>query len=358
MSFLYSAEQEEFQDTLRKFFTDLLPSEYLHSRMARETATDDELWEAIEALGLFPHFSENSDDSGSFHDLGLIAFESGRALLSEPLVDALFANCFALNRWADKNSLTNLSNTAPMITERGLSNGELFISISPPCGDLNIKKDSISGSLRFVPGAEAADGTLTFLGKDAYFISHLDNPGGDLISTNLESSLDRVLKYYTVNLSGVSATKLSNSNLANALLCLRALELAGCAERALAMTVEFVQTRKQFGVPVGGFQAVQHKAAEMHLEVESIKQLGTFAAWSAENSPEQFEFAAKAAIAHACEKAPKVIETAIQLHGGIGFTWEYDLHLFLRRVKMISSLWKPTESQALEYLEVAKKNIR
>ena len=96
---------------------------------------------------------------------------------------------------------------------------------------------------------------------------------------------------------------------------------------------------------------MQHKAAEMHVDVESIKQLGIFASWAADNSPEQFELAAKAAIQHACEKAPLVIETAIQLHGGIGFTWEYDLHLFLRRVRMITSLWKPTESEQLDLLE-------
>ena len=108
-------------------------------------------------------------------------------------------------------------------------------------------------------------------------------------------------------------------------------------------TVEFVKTRKQFGVAIGGFQAVQHKLANMHLKTEAMRAMAHFASWSAEESKDQLTLASASALAFACEHAGTIVEDAIQLHGGIGFTWEFDLHLFLRRAKMLEILFAPTK---------------
>ena len=104
------------------------------------------------------------------------------------------------------------------------------------------------------------------------------------------------------------------------------------------MTAEYVKTRKQFGKPVASFQAVQHKLSDMLMWSEQISSLGRFAAWAADTDRSQFLRSATAAHGYSAEFAPKLVETAIQLHGGIGFTWEYSLHLYLRRAKNLASL--------------------
>jgi alkylation response protein AidB-like acyl-CoA dehydrogenase len=117
----------------------------------------------------------------------------------------------------------------------------------------------------------------------------------------------------------------------------KACELAGVSERAIEMTVQHVKTREQFGVPVGGFQAIQQQLADAFAKSQALGALARFAAWAATKSPEQRLLTARSAAVYAAEVAPAVCETAIQCHGGIGFTWEYDLHLYLRRAKLIQT---------------------
>ena len=114
-------------------------------------------------------------------------------------------------------------------------------------------------------------------------------------------------------------------------------ELVGVAQRALDMRVEYVTERKQFGVPVGTFQAVQHKAAEMLLQAEGGRSATYFAAWAADADPSQLPGAASIAKAWTSEGARSATATAIQLHGGIGFTWEADVHWLFKRAQLAAA---------------------
>jgi alkylation response protein AidB-like acyl-CoA dehydrogenase len=118
-----------------------------------------------------------------------------------------------------------------------------------------------------------------------------------------------------------------------------AAELSGICSRVVEMTAEYSKTRKQFGKPLASFQAVQHKLSDMLMWSEQISSLGRFAAWAVDNDRAQFIPSATAVFGYAAEFAPKLVETSIQLHGGIGFTWEYPLHLYLRRTKSLVSLF-------------------
>jgi alkylation response protein AidB-like acyl-CoA dehydrogenase len=100
------------------------------------------------------------------------------------------------------------------------------------------------------------------------------------------------------------------------------------------MTVAYVKERKQFGVPVGSFQAVQHRAAQMLLDTEGARAAAFFAAWTADAEPERLPMAAAMAKAWASEAARGVAAGAIQLHGGIGFTWEADVHWLFKRAQV------------------------
>jgi alkylation response protein AidB-like acyl-CoA dehydrogenase len=115
-------------------------------------------------------------------------------------------------------------------------------------------------------------------------------------------------------------------------------ELVGVCQRALDMTVEYVKERKQFGVPVGTFQAVHHAAAQMLVDTEGGRSATYHAAWAADADPERLPMAAAMAKAWTSDGARAVTGAAIQLHGGIGFTWEADVHWLYKRAQLDSAL--------------------
>ena len=115
-------------------------------------------------------------------------------------------------------------------------------------------------------------------------------------------------------------------------------ELVGVCQRALDMTVEYVKERKQFGVPVGTFQAVHHGAAQMLIDTEGGRSATHYAAWAADAEPERLPMAAAMAKAWTSDAGRSVTGAAIQLHGGIGFTWEADVHWLYKRAQLDSAL--------------------
>ena len=112
-----------------------------------------------------------------------------------------------------------------------------------------------------------------------------------------------------------------------------AAELDGVAQRAMEMAVEYARDRKQFGRPIGAYQAVSHRCAQMLLETEGARSATYYAAWAADAEPESLPLAASMAKAYASDAGWRVTASALQVHGGIGFTWEHDLHFFLKRAK-------------------------
>jgi alkylation response protein AidB-like acyl-CoA dehydrogenase len=115
-------------------------------------------------------------------------------------------------------------------------------------------------------------------------------------------------------------------------------ELVGVCDRALAMTVAYVKERKQFGVPVGSYQAVSHRCAQMLLDTEKARATTGLAAWAADADPEQLPQAAAMAKAAASQAGVEVTASAIQAHGGIGFTWEADVHWLYKRAQLDAAL--------------------
>ena len=117
-----------------------------------------------------------------------------------------------------------------------------------------------------------------------------------------------------------------------------AAELVGVCQRALDMTVAYVSERRQFGVPVGSFQAVAHRCAQMLLHTEGARSAAYFAAWAADAAPERLAEACGLACVAAGEAGVEVTGSAIQAHGGIGFTWEADVHWLFKRAQMDAAL--------------------
>jgi hypothetical protein len=201
---------------------------------------------------------------------------------------------------------------------------------------------------RFVAGGHCSQVTLAVDGTSgtAWICDHR-NSGNASVQRCPEQCLDRTQSLYAIEIHTCPALRLTSLDTAAVLLqwaALKSCEVAGAARRTLESTVEYLKTREQFDVPIGGFQALQHAAADMMVKVEAMHSLSDFACWSASFSPDQLALAAHSAALFCADEAPKVVEKAIQLHGGIGFTWEHDLHLFLRRIRTVAALIAPDDA--------------
>jgi alkylation response protein AidB-like acyl-CoA dehydrogenase len=118
-----------------------------------------------------------------------------------------------------------------------------------------------------------------------------------------------------------------------------AAELLGAAQRMLEATVEYAKVREQFGGPIGSFQAVKHRCADMLVDVEGMRSAVWYAAWAIDADAEDRSLAASTAKAWASDAGMRVMNSALQVHGGIGFTWEHDLHLYFKRAHLDSMLF-------------------
>jgi alkylation response protein AidB-like acyl-CoA dehydrogenase len=122
-----------------------------------------------------------------------------------------------------------------------------------------------------------------------------------------------------------------------------AAEMLGASRRCLDLAVEYAKVREQFGQPIGSFQAIRHKCAEMLLEVENSHSAVYYAAWAVDAGADDAPLAASIAKSYVADASRKVCGEAIQVHGGIGFTWEYDLHLYFKRAKALEAQYGDAE---------------
>jgi alkylation response protein AidB-like acyl-CoA dehydrogenase len=201
---------------------------------------------------------------------------------------------------------------------------------------------------RWLPGLLAGElpagvGRIGLLvdGHDAAVALALDLDGElQLIAESVSApSLDTVdLTRRFARFAGDARGQTLGASAAALVSCAVAAEVVGVCQRALEMTVDYVKERRQFGMPVGSFQAVSHRCAEMLLDTESARSAAYFAAWAADADPDRLPEAAALAAAAAATGGRHVTAAAIQNHGGIGFTWEADVHWLYKRAELDRAL--------------------
>ncbi len=153
------------------------------------------------------------------------------------------------------------------------------------------------------------------------------------------ATMDSTRRYARVRATGGEALEGEVGPGVGAGLLAVAAELTGVSQRAMEMAVEYARDRKQFGRAIGAYQAVSHRCAQMLLETEGSRSATYWGAWTADAEPESLELAASMAKAYASDAGWRVCSSSLQVHGGIGFTWEHDLHFFLKRAKVDGLLW-------------------
>jgi len=197
----------------------------------------------------------------------------------------------------------------------------------------------LTGEKLFVADAAAAN-FLIVVARNGVFIVDPSAPG---IKITPMLGIDLTRKIYSVQFSNTPAEKLGDvAGLSKAIdigTAALVAEMVGGMQRTLDITVEYAKTRKQFGKPIGMFQAVQHQCADMYLETESSRSAAYYAAWTLEENASDAATAVSIAKMYASDASRTVGNRGIQIHGGMGFTWENDIHLYYRRAKASETMF-------------------
>jgi alkylation response protein AidB-like acyl-CoA dehydrogenase len=189
--------------------------------------------------------------------------------------------------------------------------------------------DGLSGTKIAVPAADVADMFVVTTSRGHFAVP------ASAAKIEPANALDPTRPLFTVHFDG-GGEELTGDHLGrawHAIAVAAAAESVGVAARVTAMSVDYAKERKQFGRPIGSYQAVSHACAQMFLETEGARNVVLWAAWALDHDPSVAFLAANSAKAYASDAAVNVCRSSMQVHGGIGFTWEHDLHLFLKRAE-------------------------
>ena len=355
MNFAFSEEQEELRRSVRRFLGDKSPSTEVRRLMETTEGYDPKVWaQMANELGLQSlHIPEAYGGQGfSFVELMVALEEMGRALLCAPFFSTV---CLAANAILNAGTEEQKQTLLP-----GIASGETIatLAFTEPSGkwDANgITMEAtpdgsggytLSGTKMFVldghtanliavaaraPGSGGTEGI-------SFFTAAGDTPG---LTRTVLPTIDQTRKQAKLEFSGVKAKLLGeegagwaalSKTLDQVAVCLAG-EQVGGAQRCLDLSVEYAKVRIQFGRPIGSFQAIKHKCADMLLEVESSKSAAYYASWAAAEDNDELSMVAPLAKSYCSEAYFHAAAENVQIHGGIGFTWEHDAHLYFKRAK-------------------------
>jgi len=336
MKFGLSESQQILKDTARKFFAGECAMAETRKLTETETAYDAGLWRKLADQG-FTGIIIPEEFGGmglGLVELILLMEEAGYALLPGPLYSTLMAGA-VLNACG---SAAQKQKFLPRIASGEARATVAFLEPKAGWEMASLRLSSATGKLNgekvFVTDAQVAE-MMIVIGNDGACVVEAKAPG---MKIEAMKGLDLGRKIYSVEFSSTPAERLAGdtSSIERALQIATAAltaEMTGGMQRVMELAVAYAKTRKQFGKPIGSFQAVQHMCAEMYLETESSRSAAYYSAWALEENTPDAATAVSIAKMYASDAARNVGNRGIQVHGGMGFTWENDVHLYYRRAK-------------------------
>jgi alkylation response protein AidB-like acyl-CoA dehydrogenase len=359
MDFGFSQEQDLLRQTARSFLEKECPSAFVRRMMDEPAGTTDELWQSLAELGwtglVYP---ETYGGVGlGFVDLTVVLEEMGRVVMPGPFFSTVLLGGLALleagsesqkQEWLPKIAAGTARATLALVEEQtGWDAGAIQLPAKTKGG-----RFVLSGTKLFVPDAHTAD-LLVVAARTAratrdapahgvsLFLVPADAKG---VRTTLLPTMDQTRKLCEVTLARVEvgpeavlgelhqgwAPLARVLDRATVGLCA---EMCGGAQRVLEMCTDYAKIRTAFGKPIGAYQAIKHKCADMLVAVENAKSITYYAAWAVDGNVPEAPLAASMAKAYVSDAYRKAAGDGIQIHGGIGFTWEHDLHLYFKRAK-------------------------
>jgi alkylation response protein AidB-like acyl-CoA dehydrogenase len=353
----FTEEQKLLRESARRFLEGECTTGFVRQRMAEPAAVTDEFWQKLAEQGwLGVVFPEEEGGSGlGLVDLVVLMEEMGRAVMPGPFLSTVLLGGAAIAEagspaqrrqwlpqiaggsakaalaWTEPNLRWDAAGVALTAREAGgafaLSGTKLFV------GDAHLA-DVIVVAARTRDGSTLEDGVSLFLvPKDTLNLTVSVLPTIDETRKLCELRLDNVSLPATALLGEIHHGWVPLSRvIARATVALAA-EMCGGAQQVLDMTVAYAKIRIAFGKPIGSYQGVKHQAADMLIALENAKSLTYYAAWAMDQALEEAPLAVSMAKAAASDMYRKVAGTGIQLHGGIGMTWEHDLQLYFKRAR-------------------------
>lgn len=349
MNFAFTEEQEELRKTVRAFLDAKSPESAVREQMETANGVDPAVWNQMgEQMGLQGlHIPEEFGGSGFTQiELGIVLEEMGRALLCAPFFSTVVL--------AGNTLLQSGDSAAKKKYLPGIASGETVATLAStePSGkwdESGITMEAnglgsdwkLSGTKMFVIDGHTANLVLV-AARTAKGVSlfAVDGNAQGLTRTPL-STMDQTRKQAKLEFTDVAAELIGVEgkgwDVLSIVFDLAAVALAaeqvGGAQKVLEMAVEYAKVRVQFGRPIGSFQAIKHKCADMLLEVESAKSAAYYGMWCASEMNDELPSVASLAKAYCSEAYFHAAAENIQIHGGIGFTWEHPAHLYFKRAK-------------------------
>ena len=329
----YSPEQEAFRDSVRRCLEDLGGPGFTRAQWNAASGTNDEAWQALTALGIPGLLVPESTGGvgGDMSDMGVVMEETGRTVHSSPVLASAVGGVSAAAAFGVTEVLEALACGEARACIALQDAGQ--IARDWRATDVQVNDHRISGRKVQVPDALDADYFFVTTARGAYLVRR-DEPG---VSIEAEECLDGTHRFATVHLDAASGVHLGdNAELANSIdrvLVAISADGIGAAERTLEMTVAYASERQQFGQAIGAFQAVQHLCADMLQQLELGRAGLHYALWAVDHADEaEGHRAAVMCKAYVADVLPKLGASAIQVFGGAGFTWEYDIQLYYKRL--------------------------
>jgi len=333
MQFGLSESQNILKNNARKFFAAECPMAEVRRISETETAQDDKLWRAMAAQGfLGVLIPEDAGGMGlGMVELAALAEEMGRALVPGAFLSTLLAS-----------SVIHAAGSGKHLAEIASGDVKATLALLESSGSWNpdaVAMPALDGEKMFVPEAGSAD-VIVVAARDGGELALYLVDGKSVEKTPMPS-LDLTRRLYSLKFSGAKGELLARGEAArNALE--RALDIAtvaicsemtGGMQRTMEMAVEYAKTRKQFGKPIGQYQAVQHQCADMLVWTESSRSAAYYAAYAFDNSTPDARAAVSVAKVYSSDACREVGNRGVQVQGGMGFTWENDVHMYYRRAK-------------------------
>jgi alkylation response protein AidB-like acyl-CoA dehydrogenase len=354
IQFAFTDEQEQFRTALRRFLNDRSPTTEVRRLMATEMGYDPAVWRQLSAELALPgiHVPEQYGGAGfGMVELGIVMEELGRALLCAPYFStAVLAANAILNAGTEAQKaalLPELASGARLATlaiaePDGDWNPAAITTVAAPAGNGyrldGVKSYVVDGHIADLLIVAARAPKTSGLEGLALFTLAADASG---VKKRPLAPMDPTRKIAQIEFSGAQASLLGNLNdgakaiqrtLDQAAIAL-ANEMAGGAQTMLDSAVNYAKMRVQFGRTIGSFQAIKHKLADLLLEVELAKSAAYYAAQAAATDDPEWPALASLAKATTSETYMHTAAECIQIHGGIGFTWDNDTHLWFKRAK-------------------------
>jgi alkylation response protein AidB-like acyl-CoA dehydrogenase len=341
VNFDLTDEQQMLQAAAREFLAARLKSERIRELAESDDAFDESLWRETSELnwpGLMVSEEYGGQELGTV-ELAVLMEQLGYALAPGPIFSSILTS-IVLETAATAEQKERYLAPLAVGEQRGtFALWDAGAGWSP--ADITLEPEAanggyvLNGEKLFVLDAATADFFVVGATGERRFIVERDAPGLSITPTKV---IDATRKQYAVKLDGVKVGEDAMFGGDDTLNAVRvrvftavAAELTGIAQRTLEMAVDYAKERKQFGRPIGSYQAVSHRCAQMLLETEAARSAVYYSAWASDNEPETAPLAASMAKAYASDAGTRVTNASLQVHGGIGFTWEHDLHLYLKR---------------------------